>query len=129
MLAASGATMPALTETTRAIPVVFLTTPDPVGSGFVESLARPGGNVTGFTPFEFGIGGKWLELLKELAPRVTRAAILRDPVDPAEIGQFGAIRAAAPALGIDVRPIDVRDPAAIERGIEAFASAEGTDWL
>jgi ABC-type uncharacterized transport system substrate-binding protein len=122
LLAASGATMPALTEATRTIPIVFLLTPDPVGSGFVESLARPGGNVTGFTPFEFGMSGKWLELLKELAPRVTRAAVLRDPVDPAGIGQFGAIRTAAPAVGIDVQPIDVRDPAAIERGIEAFAS-------
>jgi ABC-type uncharacterized transport system substrate-binding protein len=122
LLAASGATMPALTEATRTIPIVFLITPDPVGSGFVESLARPGGNVTGFTPFEFGMSGKWLELLKELAPRVTRAAILRDPVDPAGIGQFGAIRTAAPAVGIEVRPIDVRDPAAIERGIAVFAS-------
>jgi putative tryptophan/tyrosine transport system substrate-binding protein len=123
LLAASGATMPALTEATRTIPIVFLITPDPVGSGFVESLARPGGNVTGFTPFEFGMSGKWLELLKEVAPRVTRAAVLRDPVDPAGIGQFGAIRTAAPAVGIDVRPIDVRDPAAIERGIKALASA------
>ena len=123
LLAASGATMPALTEAARTTPIVFLLTPDPVGSGFVESLARPGGNVTGFTPFEFGMSGKWLELLKELAPRVTRAAILRDPVDPAGIGQFGAIRTAASALGIDVRPIDVRDPAAIERGIDAVASA------
>jgi len=122
LLAASGATMPALTEATRTIPIVFLLTPDPVGSGFVESLARPGGNATGFTPFEFGMSGKWLELLKELVPRLKRAAILRDPVDPAGIGQFGAIRTAAPAVGIDVRPIDVRDPAALERGIKAFAS-------
>jgi putative ABC transport system substrate-binding protein len=123
MLAASGATMPAIVQATRTIPVVFLLMPDPVGSGFVESLARPGGNVTGFTPFEFGISGKWLELLKELAPRVTRAAVLRDPADPAGIGQFGALRTAAPAVGIDVHPIDVRDPAAIERGINAVASA------
>ena len=122
LLAASGATMPALTEASRTIPIVFLLTPDPVGSGFVESLARPGGNATGFTPFEFGMSGKWLELLKELMPRLKRAAILRDPDDPAGIGQFGAIRTAAPAVGIDVRPIDVRDPAAIERGIKAFAS-------
>ena len=123
LLATSGATMPALTEATRTIPIVFLTTPDPVGSGFVESLARPGGNVTGFTPFEFGISGKWLELLKELAPQATRAVILRDPADPAGIGQFGAIRTAAPAIGIEVRPIDVRDPAALERGVTMFASA------
>ena len=126
VLAASGATMPALAQATRTIPVVFLLAPDPVGSGFVESLARPGGNVTGFTPFEFGISGKWLELLKELAPRVMRAAILRDPIDPAGIGQFGAIRTAAPAAGIDVRPIDVRDPAVIERGMKGIASTENS---
>ena len=122
LLAASGATMPALAEATRIIPIVFLLMPDPVGSGFVESLARPGGNVTGFTPFEFNMSGKWLEILKELAPQTTHAAILRDPVDPAGIGQFGAIRNAAPAMRIDVRPIDVRDPAAIERGVTALAS-------
>jgi putative ABC transport system substrate-binding protein len=122
ILAASGATMPALAQATRTIPIVFLLMPDPVGSGFVESLARPGGNVTGFTPFEFGMSGKWLELLKELAPRVTRAAVLRDPADPAGIGQFGAIRTAAPVVGVEVHPVDVRDPAAIERGIAAVAS-------
>ena len=121
LLAASGATVPALTEATRTIPIVFLITPDPVGSGFVESLSRPGGNATGFTPFEFGMSGKWLELLKELVPSIKRAAILRDPVDPAGIGQFGAIRTAAPAVGVDVRPIDVRDPSATARGIEGFA--------
>jgi putative ABC transport system substrate-binding protein len=123
ILAASGATMPALAQTTSTIPIVFLLMPDPVGSGFVESLARPGGNVTGFTPFEFGMSGKWLELLKEIAPRVTRAAVLRDPADPAGIGQFGALRTAAPAVGIEVQPIDVRDPAAIERGIAGVASS------
>ncbi len=122
ILAASGATMPALAQATRTIPIVFLLMPDPVGSGFVESLARPGGNVTGFTPFEFGMSGKWLEMLKEMAPRVTRAAVLRDPADPAGIGQFGALRTAAPAVGIEVHPIDVRDPAAIERGIAAVAN-------
>ena len=122
ILASSGATMPALAQATRTIPIVFLLMPDPVGSGFVESLARPGGNATGFTPFEFGIGGKWLELLKELAPTVSRAAVLRDPADPAGIGQFGALRTAAPTVGIEVHPIDVRDPAAIERGITAVAS-------
>jgi putative ABC transport system substrate-binding protein len=122
ILASAGSTMPALAQATRTIPIVFLLMPDPVGSGFVESLAHPGGNVTGFTPFEFGIAGKWLELLKELAPRVTRAAVLRDPADPAGIGQFGALRTAAPAVGIEVHPIDVRDPSAIERGIAAVAS-------
>jgi putative ABC transport system substrate-binding protein len=122
MLAASGATMPAIMQATRTVPIVFVLVPDPVGSGFVESLARPGGNATGFTQFEFGLSGKWLELLKELAPRVTRAAILRDPIDPAGTGQFGAIRTAAASVGIEVRPVDVRDPAGIERSIEAFAS-------
>jgi putative ABC transport system substrate-binding protein len=124
LLAASGATMPALAQATRTIPIVFLLMPDPVGSGFVESLARPRGNITGFTPFEFGMSGKWLELLKEIAPRVTRAAVLRDPADPAGIGQFGALRTAAPAVGIEVHPIDVRDPAAIEYGIAALANTE-----
>jgi putative ABC transport system substrate-binding protein len=122
MLAASGATMPAIMQATRTVPIVFVLVPDPVGSGFVESLARPGGNATGFTQFEFGLSGKWLELLKELAPRVTRAAILRDPIDPAGTGQFGAIRTAASSVGIEVRPVDVRDPAGIERSIKAFAS-------
>jgi putative tryptophan/tyrosine transport system substrate-binding protein len=122
MLAASGATMPALMQATHTVPIVFVLVPDPVGSGFVASLARPGGNATGFTQFEFGLSAKWLEVLKEIAPRVTRAAILRDPADPAGIGQFGAIQATAPSLGIEVRPIDVRDPGEIERGITAFAN-------
>ncbi len=122
LLAASGATMPALTQATRTVPIVFVLVPDPVGSGFVATLARPGGNTTGFTQFEFGLSGKWLEVLKEIAPRVTRAAILRDPADPAGIGQFGALQIAAPSFGIEVRPVDVRDPAEIERGITAFAS-------
>ncbi len=124
ILAASGATMPALTQATRTVPIVFAQVPDPVGSGFVASLARPGGNATGFTQFEFGMSGKWLEVLKEIAPRVTRAAVLRDPADPAGIGQFGAIQIAAPSFGIEVRPVDVRDAGEIERGLAAFASAE-----
>jgi putative ABC transport system substrate-binding protein len=123
LVAASGATMPALAQATGTIPIVFLLMPDPVGSGFVENLARPGGNITGFTPFEFGMSGKWLEMLKEIAPRVTRAAVLRDPADPAGIGQFGALRTAAPAVGIDVHPIDVRSAAAIEHGIAALANS------
>ena len=122
ILASGGPTVGPLRQATRTVPIVFTQTPDPVGAGFVESLARPGGNATGFTVFEYGMGAKWLELLKEIAPRVTRAAVIRDPALAAGIGQFGAIRTAAPAVGIDVRPIDVRDPAAIERGIKAFAS-------
>jgi putative ABC transport system substrate-binding protein len=123
LFASAGATMPALMQATRTVPIVFVQVPDPVGSGFVASLARPGGNATGFTQFEFGFSGKWLEVLKEIAPRVTRAAVLRDPADPAGIGQFGAIQIAAPAFGIETRPIDVRDPGEIERGVAAVASA------
>lgn len=123
ILAASGATMPAIKEATRTVPIVFALVPDPVGSGFVESMARPGGNATGFTQFEFGLSGKWLELLKEVAPSIKRVAVLRDPIDPAGTGQFGAIRTSAPALGVELVPIDVRDAAGIERGIKAFAAA------
>ena len=96
---------------------------DPVGAGFVESLARPGGNATGFTQFEYGMSGKWLELLKEIAPGVTRAAVLRDPAIAAGIGQFAAIQAVAPSLGVEVSPINVRDAGEIERAVTAFARA------
>jgi putative ABC transport system substrate-binding protein len=123
ILATSGATMPALMQATRTVPIVFVQVPDPVGSGFVASLARPGGNATGFAQFDFSLSGKWLEVLKEIAPRVTRVAVLRDPADPAGTGQFGAIQIAAPSFGIEVRPIDVREPVAIEDGIAAVASA------
>jgi putative ABC transport system substrate-binding protein len=121
ILAAGGATVGPLLQATRIVPIVFTLTPDPVGAGFVDSLARPGGNATGFTNFEYGIGVKWLELLKEIAPRVTRAAVLRDPAIPAGIGQFGAIQAVAPAFGIELRPVDVRDAGEIERAVAAFA--------
>jgi putative ABC transport system substrate-binding protein len=96
VLAASGATMPSLLQATRTIPIVFVQVPDPVGAGFVESLARPGGNTTGFTKVEYGLSGKWLELLKEIALWVTRAAVLRDSSDPAGIGQWGAIQSIRP---------------------------------
>ena len=99
---------------------------DPVGAGFVASLARPGGNATGFTLFEYGVSGKWLELLKEIAPRVTRVAVLRDPSRSAGIGQFAAIQAVAPSLGVELSPIDVRDAGEIERAIAAFARS--TEW-
>jgi putative tryptophan/tyrosine transport system substrate-binding protein len=121
ILAAGGATVGPLLQATRTVPVVFTLTPDPVGAGFVDSLARPGGNATGFTNFEYGIGVKWLELLKEIAPRVTRAAVLRDPTIPAGIGQFGAIQAVASSLGVELRPVDVRDAGEIERAVTAFA--------
>ena len=94
--------------------------PDPVGAGYVDSLAQPGGNTTGFTPFEFGIGAKWLELLKEIAPAVTHAAVIRDPAISAGVDVFGAIQSTAPSLAIDVSPVNVRDAAEIERAIAAF---------
>jgi ABC-type uncharacterized transport system substrate-binding protein len=122
ILATSGATMPALMQATRTVPIVFVQVPDPVGSGFVASLARPGGNATGFTQFDFSLSGKWLEVLKEIAPRVTHVAVLRDPADPAGIGQFGAIQIVAPPLGIEVRPVDVREPIEIQNGIAAVAN-------
>src|SRR6266545_1725843 len=105
---------------TRTVPIVFVLVPDPVGSGFVESLSRPGGNATGFMQFEYGLSGKWLELLKEIAPGVTRAAVLRDPALPAGVGQFAVIQSVAPTFGIEVMPINVREPAEIERGITGF---------
>jgi putative tryptophan/tyrosine transport system substrate-binding protein len=121
ILAGSGATMPALRRATRSVPIVFTLVPDPVGAGFVASLARPGGNVTGFTNFEYSIGGKFLELLKEIAPGVRRAAVLRDAADPAGIGQWGAIQTAAPSFGVELTPIGLDDAAEIERAVTAFA--------
>jgi ABC-type uncharacterized transport system substrate-binding protein len=110
-----------LLQATRTVPIVFVLVPDPVGSGFVESLSRPGGNATGFMTFEYGLSGKWLELLKEIAPGVTRAAVLRDPALPAGIGQFAIIQSVVQSVGVDVSPISVRDAAEIERAIPAFA--------
>ncbi len=97
------------------------TVTDPVGAGFVESLARPGGNITGFMLFEYGLSGKWLELLKQIAPGVTRVAVLRDPANPAGNAQFGAIQAVAPSLGVELSPVNVRDAGEIERAVTAFA--------
>jgi putative tryptophan/tyrosine transport system substrate-binding protein len=110
-----------LLRATHTVPIVFSIVPDPVGSGFVESLSRPGGNATGFMQFEYGLSGKWLELLKEIAPGVTRAAVLRDPALPAGIGQFAIIQSVTQSVGVDVSPISVRDAAEIERAISAFA--------
>ena len=115
-----------LLQATRSVPIVFVQVTDPVGAGFVASLARPGGNATGFTLFEYGMSGKWLELLKQIAPRVTRAAVLRDPTSSAGIGQLAAMQAVAPSLGVEVSPIDVRDAAEIERAVAAFARA--AEW-
>jgi putative tryptophan/tyrosine transport system substrate-binding protein len=112
-----------LLEATRTVPIVFVTTADPVGAGFVDSLARPGGNATGFTAHEYGFAGKWLELLKEIAPGVTRAAVIRDPAISAGIGLFGAIQSVAPSLGVELSPVNVRDAGEIERAIAAFAGS------
>ena len=109
-----------LLEVTRSVPVVFVLVADPVGAGFVDSLARPGGNATGFIAVEYGIGGKLLELLKEIAPAVTRAAVIRDPAITAGIGMFTAIQSAAPSLGVEASPVNIRDPGEIDRTIAAF---------
>jgi putative ABC transport system substrate-binding protein len=123
ILATASAATVAMQEVTRTLPIVFVNVTDPVGAGYVASLARPGGNLTGFITFEYGMSGKWLELLKEIAPRVTRAAILRDPSLPVGIGQLGAIQSAAPSLRMETSPIDVRDAGEIERAITDFARA------
>jgi putative ABC transport system substrate-binding protein len=110
-----------LLQATRTVPIVFAVVADPVGAGYVNSLARPGGNATGFTVFEYGISGKWLELLKQIAPSVTRAAIIRDAAISAGLGLFGAIQSAAPSVGLEVTPINVRDATEIEDAVSAFA--------
>jgi putative tryptophan/tyrosine transport system substrate-binding protein len=121
-IVASGVGLVApLLQATRNIPIVFVLVADPVGAGFVDSLAHPGGNATGFTAVEYAFGGKWLELLKELVPTLTRVAVIRDPNLSVGIGLFGAIQSMAPSLGVEVVPVNVRDPAEIERGITAFA--------
>jgi ABC-type uncharacterized transport system substrate-binding protein len=122
LVAATGtATVAPLLQATRIVPIVFVTVIDPVGAGFVASLAQPGGNATGFTIYEYSMSGKWLELLKEIAPRVTRAAVLRDPTVASGIGQFGAVQIVAPSLGVELSPVDVRDAGEIERAVTAFA--------
>jgi putative tryptophan/tyrosine transport system substrate-binding protein len=122
LVAASGtATVTPLLQATRTVPTVFVTVVDPVGAGFVASLAQPGGNATGFTIYEYSMSGKWLELLKEIAPGVTRVAVLRDPAVASGIGQFGAMQIVAPSLGVQLSPVDLRDAAEIERGVTAFA--------
>ena len=121
IMTVGSVTLAPVQQATRTIPIVFVNVADPVGAGFVQSLARPGGNTTGFTNFEYSMSGKWLELLKQIAPRVTRVAVLRDPTVAAGIGQFSAIQSVAQSLGIELTPFSVRDVAEIERSIAAFA--------
>jgi putative ABC transport system substrate-binding protein len=121
ILASGGTVMAPLHQATRIVPIVFTQVGDPVGAGFIESLARPGGNATGFTNLEYGISAKWLELLKQIAPGLTRVAVLRDPTLIAGIGQLGAIQSVAPPLGLELRPVNVREAGEIERAVAAFA--------
>jgi putative ABC transport system substrate-binding protein len=121
ILAAGDSTVPPLLQATRTVPIVFPVATDPVGAGYVDSLARPGGNVTGFMVFEFGMSGKLLELLKEIAPNVTRAAVIRDATIPSGMAQFGAVQAVAPSLQMEVIPVNMRDAREIEQSIKTFA--------
>ena len=120
IIANGSAAATLLLQATRAVPIVFTDVPDPVGAGLVQSLARPGGNATGFMLFEYGTSGKWLELLKQLSPSLTRVAVLRDPTMIAGVGQFAAIQSVAPQLSVEVRPVDVTGAHEIERGIATF---------
>jgi ABC-type uncharacterized transport system substrate-binding protein len=121
ILSSGTASLAPLMQATPAVPIVFVNVADPVGAGFVDSLSRPGGNTTGFMQFEYELSAKWLELLKQIAPNVTRAAVLRDPDLPSGIGQFAVIQSVARAVGVEVRPVSLRDPAETERAVAAFA--------
>jgi putative ABC transport system substrate-binding protein len=129
ILASGGTVVGALLQATRTVPIVFTQTPDPVAAGFVASLARPGGNATGFTTSEYSISGKWLELLKEIAPRVTRAAVLRDPTIPAGIGQFASIQSVAQSFGVELSSVDMRDASEIERDVTRFARGSNSGLI
>jgi putative ABC transport system substrate-binding protein len=129
IMATGGAAVGQLLQVTRTVPIVFTIVPDPIGSGFVNSLSRPGGNATGFVLFEYSLAGKWLELLKEIVPSTTRAAIIWDPLQTAAIGQYAVIQAVAPSLGVEVFPINVRDLTDSEFGIAAFASRGGNGMI
>jgi putative tryptophan/tyrosine transport system substrate-binding protein len=121
ILGVSSPGVSALQQATRTLPIVFVQVGDPVGSGFVASLARPRGNATGFMLFEYSMSAKWLELLKQIGPRMTRVAVFRDPAVPSAIGQLGALQSVAPSLGVELSPVDVRDAGEIERAVTAFA--------
>jgi putative ABC transport system substrate-binding protein len=121
ILANGSVTVGPLLQATRTLPIIFVYVPDPVGAGFVSSLARPGGNATGFTPFEYGTASKWVELLKQIAPNVTRAAIIRDPAIATGLAQFAAMQAVAPSIGVELTPVGVKDANDIQRDVTAFA--------
>jgi putative ABC transport system substrate-binding protein len=123
ILANGGTIVGVLQQATRTVPIVFVQVTDPVGGGYVASLARPGGNATGFAQFEYGLSSKWLELLKQLVPAITRAAVIRDPARTSGVGQFAAIQAVAPSFGVELTPIDSRDATGIERAVTAFANS------
>jgi putative tryptophan/tyrosine transport system substrate-binding protein len=123
IFATGSASVAAMLQVTRTVPIVFAIVPDPVGSGFVNSLSRPGGNATGFMQFEYSLSGKWLELLKQIAPGVTRAAVLWDPAITAGIGQFAVIQSVAPSVGVEVSPVNLRDASEIERAVARFAQS------
>ena len=129
ILAMSSPSLDSLLQATRTVPIVFVGVADPAGAGFVDSLSRPGGNATGFMLFDYSLSTKWVELLKEIAPGVKRAAVLRDPAMASGIGQWGAISSAAPSLGVEVSPVNVRDAPEIERGVAAFARSGNGDLI
>ena len=125
IVASGSASMGPLMQISGTVPIVFLTVPDPVGAGYVNSLARPGGNATGFLLFEYSIGGKWLDLLKQIAPEVNRVAVLRDSAISAGLGQYGAVQSAASSFGVEVSAVNLRDASEIERDIAAFGATPG----
>jgi putative ABC transport system substrate-binding protein len=129
ILANSSASVVALLQVTSTVPIVFAGVGDPVGAGYVESLARPGGNATGFTAFDYSFASKWLDLIKEVVPRVTRVAVLRDSAIAAGPGQFAVLQAFAPSLGLELRPIDLRDAGELERSINAFAQGANSGLI
>ena len=129
ILASGGSVVGPLLQVTRTSPIVFTQTPDPVGAGYVDSLARPGGNATGFMIFEYSLSGKWLELLKEISPRVTRAAVFRDPTQGGGTSQFAVIQAVAPSLRIEVIPVNMRDAGEIEQTIAALAGSSNAGLI
>jgi ABC-type uncharacterized transport system substrate-binding protein len=129
ILTSSSVATAAMLQATRTIPIVFTIVIDPVGAGYVDNLARPGGNATGFTIYEYSMSGKWLELLKAVAPGLTRAMVLRDPAVASGPGQFAAIQAVAPSVGVELRPVDARDAGEVERAIAAFGQSANSGLI